>query len=387
MSVGAVFGAVFRGAKPHDWVLAGVLTVLGVALMTLNALTTDAELALEIIAGEALHPMTTHSAWLIPGFTLTTVPLLWWRRSVLAVGVFITAAMFLHDLIFGWVTRCGAGLPIAFVLAFLGALACERATAWLVCGLSGVLAAAVLIVDATAGFGALPFAAAVILIVFGIGRATRQRGVLNQQLKQRDAELRQLRAERAALSVADDRAQLVRQLDELLQTRLDQLTAAAESARGLPPAQAKALLVAIENDSRQTMHDMRALVGLLRGGEVELAPTPTVAHLDALLTRHQAPQGLLTISGDPRALPATVELSAYRIVEYLVTALTDHTEVHVHFDEDTVELRIDGSVGRAGSLKAAVARARERAKLLGGSVEVKVTRGHAHVMAQLPVRA
>lgn len=380
-------GEVFRGVKPRDWVLAGVLTVLGVALMTLNVLTTDAEFTREIAAGEAFHPTETHSAWLIPGFMLTTVPVLWWRRSVLAVGVFVTAAMFLHDLVFGWVTRCGAGLPIAFVLAFLGALAYERAAAWLVCGLSAVLVVAVLIVDATAGFGALSLAAPVILIVFVIGRAARQRSLLNQSLKERDAELRQLRDERAALSVADDRAQLAQHLDELLQTRLDQLTVAAESAEGLPPAEAKALLAAIENDSRQTMHDMRALVGLLRGGEVELAPTPTMAHLDALVARHQAPQGRLTISGDPRALPATVELSTYRIVEYLVTALTDRTEVRVHFGEDTVELRIDGSVGRTGNLKAAVTRARERAKLLGGSVEVKVTRGHAHVMAYLPARA
>ena len=36
-------------------------------------------------------------------------------------------------------------------------------------------------------------------------------------------------------------------------------------------------------------------------------------------------------------------------------------------------------------LKAAVARAKERAKLLGGSVDVKVTRGRAGAIAQLPV--
>ena len=65
------------------------------------------------------------------------------------------------------------------------------------------------------------------------------------------------------------------------------------------------------------------IVGLLRGGEVALAPAPTVEHLDALLARHRSPLSRLTVSGEPRALPATVELSAYRIVEYLVGALTD----------------------------------------------------------------
>jgi hypothetical protein len=42
-------------------------------------------------------------------------------------------------------------------------------------------------------------------------------------------------------------------------------------------------------------------------------------------------------------------------------------------------------VGRGIDLKAAIARAKERAKLLGGSVDVKIARGHARAVAQLPV--
>ena len=114
--------------------------------------------------------------------------------------------MVLHDLLFGWVTRCGAGLPLAFVLAFLGAVAYPRTKAWLVCGLSALLAAAVVVVDATTGPDVLALALPIVLIVFGIGRAARHRGLLNEQLKIRDDELRQLRDERAALAVADDRA-------------------------------------------------------------------------------------------------------------------------------------------------------------------------------------
>jgi hypothetical protein len=36
-------------------------------------------------------------------------------------------------------------------------------------------------------------------------------------------------------------------------------------------------------------------------------------------------------------------------------------------------------------MKAAVARAKERAAFLGGSLDVKVSRGHARAVAQLPV--
>ena len=137
------------------------------------------------------------------------------------------------------------------------------------------------------------------------------------------------------------------------------------------------------------MDDMREIVGLLRGGEVDLAPAPSVAHLDALLARHRSAHSRLTVTGDPRSLPATVELSAYRIVEYLVGALADRTdnriEVAVRFADDALDIQVRGSVGRGADVKAAVARARERAKLLGGSVDMKVARGQARAVAQLPV--
>jgi hypothetical protein len=66
---------------------------------------------------------------MVPVFLGATVPVLWWRRSVIAVTGTVIVVMALHDVLFGWVTRCGAGLPVAFVLAFLGALAYERTKA------------------------------------------------------------------------------------------------------------------------------------------------------------------------------------------------------------------------------------------------------------------
>lgn len=377
---------VFRGIRGRDWVLAGVLTGLGAVLAVMNVLSSDADTARDVATGAMAHTTGTHSWWQVPVFVAAFAPVLWWRRSVLVVSAVALAVMVLHDLLFGWVTRCGAALPLALVLAFLGALGYGRTKAWVCCGISALLTVAVLIVDASAGPGALILALPVVLIVFGVGRAARHRALLNRQLSARDEELRQLRDERAALMVADDRQRLSRQLDGLLKERLDELTRAAESASGLEPAQARALLESIETGSRQTMDDMRAIVGLLRGDEVDLAPAPTVAHLDALLARHPSPQSRLTVSGDPRSLPATVELSAYRIVEYLVNALADRpVQVSVRFENDALEIVVQGSVGRGAVLRAAVARVRERAKLHAGSVDVKLARGSARVLAQLPV--
>jgi signal transduction histidine kinase len=202
-------------------------------------------------------------------------------------------------------------------------------------------------------------------------------------------QLRQLRDERVALEITADRARLSTQLDGLLQEQLGRLAVAAETGRDLDPDSGKILLETIESESRATLDGMREIVGLLRGGDVALAPAPTVAHLDALVTRHSGAHSRLTVAGDPRSLPATVELSAYRIVEHLVAVLeghpSSHVEVRVRFDDDALEISVSGPIDPLADLKGAAARAKERVKFLGGSLDIKVSRGHADAVALLPV--
>jgi hypothetical protein len=383
------FSGVFRGIRPVDWVLAGALTALGIWLMVEDVMFSDAHVASAIADGSMVHRMTSHSWVMVPVFAVAPVAVLWWRRSVIAVTGIAFMVLVLHDALFGWVTRCGAGLPLAFVLAYLGAIAVERKEAWIVLGLTTLLTAAVLVVDATTGFEPFLLAFPIVLIVFGIGRAVRHRTALSTELKARTVQLQQLRDERVALEVAGDRARLSQQLDGLLQERLGQLATAAESGKDLDPGSGKALFESIESDSRATLDGMREIVGLLRGGDVALAPAPTVAHLDALLAQHPRAHSRLTVSGDARSLPATVELSAYRIVEHLLNVLAgqpnSRIEVAVCFDDDALEIRVNGPVNRSADVKAAVARAKERAKFLGGSLDVKVSRSHANAVALLPV--
>ena len=100
---------------------------------------------------------------------------------------------------------------------------------------------------------------------------------------------------------------------------------------------------------------------------------------------------LADVVGGQEALrcAATVELSAYRIVEHLVTALADQADSPIHvavrFEDDALEIRVNGPVDKGTDMKAAIARAKERAKLLGSSVYVKVARSQAGAVAHLPV--
>lgn len=383
------FSGVLRGTRPLDGVLAGALGVLGAGLMVENVRFPQAQVASALADGSLLHPMTSHSWLMVPVFVLASVPVLWWRRNLVAVVAAALTVVVVHDLAFGWETRCGAGLPLAFVLVYLGAVSSERTRALVVLGLGTLLMVAVLVVDATTGLAPSVLALPILLILFFIGRAVRQRTAMSAELRVRTAELQSLRDERAALEVVGDRARLAQDLDGFLQQRLAQLTTAAESGADLDPTRARALFATIEADSRATLEGMRDLVGLLRGGDVALAPAPTVAHLEAMLARHAQADSRLTVAGDPRSLPASVELSAYRIVEHLVDVLSDAPgspiEVDLHFDQAALGISVRGRVDRLADVRAAVARARERATFLGGSLDVRLARGQAHAVAQLPV--
>jgi signal transduction histidine kinase len=369
-----------RGIRPADAVLAGILCLLGTLMAVANIAATD-----------GVTRIDSHSWLQLPVFVASLGTVLWWRRSLTGVVLASSALMLVHVLAFGHLVRCGAGLPLVLVLAFLCGFASpprrERLTALL---LSVVLAGIVLVEDTAAGPGILPVVVLIQVGLYGIGQVVAQRARMAGELRQRNEDLRVLRDERAALEVSDDRAQLSARLEVLLDQRLSQLAAAADEGKAATDAAAiQALLVSLEEDSRQTLGDMREIVGRLRGGEVALAPAPSVAHLDALLARHVHGGSRLRVSGDPRVLPASVELSAYRIVEHLVTALADRPSapvgVAMTFTDDALDILVAGSVPRGADLRGAVARARERAVLHAGSLDLTVSRGRARVLAHLPV--
>jgi hypothetical protein len=150
--------------RKGDIALAGLLTALGVALMIENITATDAEVRID-----------SRSWLLVPLFALATLPVLWRRRNILAVTLVSLVAMGAHVLVFGWEVRCGAGLPLAFALAYgVGRLAPGWQT-WV--GLVGTLAlqALVLVEDSAAGLDVLPVTALIGVAAWGVGVWLRQR--------------------------------------------------------------------------------------------------------------------------------------------------------------------------------------------------------------------
>jgi hypothetical protein len=369
--IAAMITATTRITK-RDVAIATIASLLGLLLMVMNV--EDEAVQANVLA--------------VPLFLAVTVPLAWRRAAPIAAGGAALAGLLAHLALFGTdLIRCGVVLPMAFLLAFAAGTQLELREARF--GLAFPLG-----LIATEGayflgtFG-LVFAALAVAI-WGIGRVVRSRGRMVDELGARTEELREVRDERARLEVATDRARISGELDALLQRRLGALAQLADDgSRPTDPAAATATLVDIERESRSTLEQMRAVVGVLRDAAPGTAasPQPTLTHLEALLVRAKGADAHLTVEGSPRVLPPAVELSAYRVVEHLLAALADASDVNVRvcFTEDALELAVSGPARRGA--RAAIERARERVLLHHGTLEATTRDGRADALACLPVLA
>ncbi|HEX6696958.1 MAG TPA: hypothetical protein VF080_09195 [Solirubrobacteraceae bacterium] len=357
-----------------DIAIAVALSALGLLLMYGNA--TDAQV---------------DASWLaLPVFLAVTIPVLWRRAAPLQAMAAVAVGLAVHIALFGSVVRCGVVFPVVGVLVFTIAARFDRTTAlW---ALAGGLA---IIVGMSAtdaqGWGVVGLLVPLTLVAFALGRVAHARGTMVLELKDRTQELRAARDERARLEVATDRTRLSGELDALLARRLGELTRLADAGPALAGdgAGATATLAQIEEASRATLDEMREIVGVLRDDDAPTSPVPTLTSLRALILRDKGDAARLVVEGSPRVLPAGVELSAYRIVEHLLSALDDApgVEVRVRFGEDALEIRVAGPAGRRGDVGAALGRARERAQLHRGSLDAHTRGGRAEAIALLPVAA
>ncbi len=154
------------------------------------------------------------------------------------------------------------------------------------------------------------------------------------------------------------------------------------------PASTKQALATIERRGRDALRQMREVLGNLGDGAPS-GPQPTFDQLPGLLTASTAATARLTVCGGPRALPASLELSGYRIVEHLLTALDDTPnaaiDVGPRFGADALELRVSGPASPDADLRAVITAARERAVLHGGCVDGSAADGQYVATARLPL--
>jgi signal transduction histidine kinase len=234
-------------------------------------------------------------------------------------------------------------------------------------------------------------------IGFGLGHKFREADEARERLSRAERE----RVERARLAVADERTRIARELHDVVGHSVSVMTVQAAAARRLlRPHQEKereALLV-VEQTGREALAEMRRMVGVLRRPEETpaLAPQPSLEHLDRLIaqTREAGLPVELRVEGDPEPLPASVDLTAYRLVQEGLTnaikhARAEHAEVVVRYEEGSVEVTVtDDGNGDGGGESGGhgLVGMRERVSVYGGKLEAgPLADGGYRLRATIPI--
>ncbi len=244
------------------------------------------------------------------------------------------------------------------------------------------------------------------VIVFGtaflLGDNMRQRRQRLVDLQQRNAFLEReqgLLADRAAVA---ERTRIARELHDIVAHSVSVMAIQAGGARRVvhtKPDLAIEALTTIETTARQTLEELRDLLGVLRTPEPtpENAPQPGISDLETLVHADPELAVTLTVNGDQTPIPAMVDLSAYRIVQEALTNVRKHAgltsaavAVAIRYLPDSVEVEVvDDGRGAAANQSGGghgLTGMRERAALCGGWLDAGPRQGGGwFVRATLPV--
>lgn len=194
----------------------------------------------------------------------------------------------------------------------------------------------------------------------------------------------------AALAAARERANIARELHDVVAGNVGIIVAQAAAARrrlrhssgGSPE-----VLASVESLGREALTDMRRLVGVLRSiddGSTE-ATLPSLDQLEELVAK-VAGTGThveLVVTGERRALPPAVEINAYRIVQESLTNAMKHAKgspvtVTVDYGRERLHLLVRDEGPGAGDVLTpgnGLLGMRQRVDLLGGTLRTGTAPG------------
>ncbi|MGI6876235.1 sensor histidine kinase [Amycolatopsis sp. 3B14] len=186
-------------------------------------------------------------------------------------------------------------------------------------------------------------------------RLGRARRAFARALEERGWLLERERESAARSAVDDERARIARELHDIVSHNVSVMvvqTGAARRVLATEPEQAATALEAVEAAGRDTMTELRNLLGVLAppadGDETaDLSPQPSLSRLSPLIDRI-AFAGLpveVRVSGEPRPLPSGVDLTAYRIIQEALTNALKHgdgrqAEVTVRYSDRYLRVEV-----------------------------------------------
>ncbi|MER6714085.1 histidine kinase [Streptomyces sp. NPDC000877] len=204
------------------------------------------------------------------------------------------------------------------------------------------------------------------------------------------AEAARLRAGQTALlaemdrtqAVTAERARMARELHDMVANHLSAIAIHSTAALSLDdPKTSQEALVVIRENSVEGLAEMRRLIGILRdsSGDTEPVAAPTLDGLGALVEGARTNGLDVTLDAEPAAVPAPVELAAYRIVQESLTNALKHAgpgrvAVSVAQRDGLLTVSVTSPYGdrdgpTAPGSGAGLVGMRERAALLDGTFE------------------
>jgi signal transduction histidine kinase len=245
-----------------------------------------------------------------------------------------------------------------------------------------------------------------------IGRTVRARREYLAELEHRAERLERTASAELRAALAEERARMARELHDVVAHHVSVMTVQAAAARRMierAPERSVEAMRAVEETGRAALVEMRRIVGALRNADAEespsaeLPPQAGVKELDTLIDRARE-AGLdvdLTIVGEPRELPSSIDLAIYRVVQESLTNTLRHAgptraAVVLRYEPDAVEVSVtdDGSRKRGGTPRPAdpervghgLIGMRERVTLNGGTLYTGPRSvGGFEVKARLPL--
>lgn len=228
-----------------------------------------------------------------------------------------------------------------------------------------VAALLVVIVAGATGDNGFWAAAAFGLVLVGLpvmaGYAARVRRQYVEEVERRLAAAEHDRDEQARRAILEERARIARELHDVVAHHVSLIGVQAGAARHAldrAPDQARAALSAIEDSSRDAVIEMHRLLEVLRTDGTDPAderhPQPGLDALGDLFDQWRSAGLAVTarISGPVAAVPATLALSCYRVIEESLTNVARHSmagaaDVAVEVRPEAVEVRVvDPGPGR-----------------------------------------
>ncbi|HEY5988245.1 MAG TPA: sensor histidine kinase [Streptosporangiaceae bacterium] len=232
-------------------------------------------------------------------------------------------------------------------LALAGVGITVLATGWLIAAAD---------IEPRAAIGWVFFRIAASVMAAALGESVRSRRVIAAEALEHARQAERTREEEARSRVGAERLRIAREVHDTVAHAIAIINVQAGVTAYLlekRPERAREALVTIEQTSAQALHEMRAVLGVLRDSDNGRAPHPGLGQVNELtaMAREAGLDIKLEATSPTAPVPSAVDHTAYRILQESITNVIRHvgpTRVTVALDYGTevLEVRVTDEGGR-----------------------------------------